>query len=58
MVQAIALGQGLSLHRELLPDEYALELQRLQDHVESRGGSCAVSYGFFLQPASGARTNW
>lgn len=37
----VKLGQGLSLHRELLPDEYALELQRLQDHVESFDGALA-----------------
>jgi ubiquinone biosynthesis protein len=29
----VKLGQGLSLHREFLPDDYVLELQRLQDHV-------------------------
>lgn len=30
----VKLGQGMSLHREFLPDAYALQLQRLQDHVE------------------------
>ncbi len=30
----VKLGQGLSLHRDLLSDEYILALQRLQDHVE------------------------
>ncbi len=30
----VKLGQGLGLHREFLPDEYVIELQRLQDHVE------------------------
>lgn len=30
----VKLGQGLSLHRELLPDDYVAQLQRLQDHVE------------------------
>lgn len=30
----VKLGQGLSLHRELMPDEYVNELQRLQDRVE------------------------
>jgi ubiquinone biosynthesis protein len=30
----VKLGQGLSLHREFLPDDYVAELQRLQDHVE------------------------
>jgi ubiquinone biosynthesis protein len=30
----VKLGQGLSLHRELLPDAYVSQLQRLQDHVE------------------------
>ncbi len=30
----VKLGQGLSLHRELLPDSYVAELQRLQDRVE------------------------
>lgn len=31
----VKLGQGLSLHREFLPDDYVHELQRLQDHVEA-----------------------
>lgn len=30
----VKLGQGLSLHREFLPDAYVAELQRLQDRVE------------------------
>lgn len=29
----IKLGQGLSLHRDLLPDDYVQALQDLQDHV-------------------------
>ena len=29
----VKLGQGLSLHRDLLPDEYIRALQSLQDHV-------------------------
>ncbi len=29
----VKLGQGLSLHRDLLPDEYIRALQDLQDHV-------------------------
>lgn len=29
----VKLGQGLSLHRDLLPDEYTEALQNLQDHV-------------------------
>jgi len=29
----VKLGQGLSLHSELLPDEYIAALQKLQDHV-------------------------
>ncbi len=29
----VKLGQGLSLHSELLPDEYITALQKLQDHV-------------------------
>lgn len=29
----VKLGQGLSLHRELLPDAYVTELARLQDNV-------------------------
>jgi len=29
----VKLGQGLSLHRDLLPDEYILALQSLQDRV-------------------------
>lgn len=30
----VKLGQGLSLHRELLPDDYAAALARLHDRVE------------------------
>lgn len=30
----VKLGQGMSLHRELLSDAYAAQLERLQDHVE------------------------
>ncbi len=30
----VKLGQGLALHRELLPDDYVAALSRLQDHVE------------------------
>lgn len=30
----VKLGQGLSLHRELLPDAYVAELERLQDNVQ------------------------
>lgn len=30
----VKIGQGLSLHRELLPDDYVAALQKLQDHVE------------------------
>jgi ubiquinone biosynthesis protein len=30
----VKLGQGLGLHRELLPDAYVVQLQRLQDHVQ------------------------
>jgi ubiquinone biosynthesis protein len=30
----VKLGQGLGLHREMLPDAYVVQLQRLQDHVE------------------------
>jgi ubiquinone biosynthesis protein len=37
----IKLGQGLSLHRELLPDDYAHELERLQDHVKPFDGRVA-----------------
>jgi ubiquinone biosynthesis protein len=29
----VKLGQGLSLHSELLPDDYIAALQKLQDHV-------------------------
>jgi predicted unusual protein kinase regulating ubiquinone biosynthesis (AarF/ABC1/UbiB family) len=29
----VKLGQGMSLHRDLLPDEYIRALQSLQDHV-------------------------
>jgi len=37
----VKLGQGLSLHRELLPDEYVLALQKLRDHVEPFAGAIA-----------------
>ena len=30
----VKLGQGMSLHRELLSDAYAAQLERLQDHVK------------------------
>lgn len=30
----VKLGQGLSLHSELLPDDYIAALQKLQDHVD------------------------
>lgn len=30
----VKLGQGMSLHRELLPDAYVAQLERLQDHVQ------------------------
>ena len=30
----VKLGQGMSLHRELLSDAYASQLERLQDHVK------------------------
>ena len=39
----VKLGQGLSLHREFLPDDYVLELQRLQDHVEPFDAALARS---------------
>lgn len=29
----VKLGQGLSLHGEILPDDYIAALQKLQDHV-------------------------
>ncbi len=29
----VKLGQGLSLHGELLPDDYIVALRKLQDHV-------------------------
>lgn len=37
----VKLGQGLSLHRELLPDAFVRQLQRLQDHVEPFGAALA-----------------
>ena len=37
----VKLGQGLSLHRDLLPDEYIRALQSLQDHVASFPGEAA-----------------
>ncbi|MCV5233171.1 AarF/UbiB family protein, partial [Escherichia coli] len=30
----VKLGQGMSLHRELLPDAYVAQLERLQDRVQ------------------------
>lgn len=39
----VKLGQGLSLHRELLPDDYVEALQKLQDHVEAFGADAARS---------------
>ena len=38
----IKLGQGLSLRRDLLPDDYVDALQALQDHVASFDGKVAV----------------
>jgi ubiquinone biosynthesis protein len=37
----VKLGQGLSLHSELLPDDYIAALQKLQDHVEPFSGDLA-----------------
>lgn len=37
----VKLGQGLSLHSELLPDEYIAALQKLQDHVAPFSGEWA-----------------
>lgn len=37
----VKLGQGLSLHSELLPDDYIAALQRLQDHVSPFSGDLA-----------------
>lgn len=39
----VKLGQGLSLHRELLPDDYVTALQKLQDHVEPFPGELAIT---------------
>ncbi len=38
----VKLGQGLSMHRELLPDDYVAALTSLQDHVEPFPGEVAV----------------
>ncbi|HCY64702.1 MAG TPA: AarF/ABC1/UbiB kinase family protein [Oxalobacteraceae bacterium] len=37
----VKLGQGLSLHSELLPDDYIAALQKLQDHVGPFSGDLA-----------------
>ena len=39
----VKLGQGLSLHSELLPDDYIAALQQLQDHVGPFPAELAVS---------------
>jgi len=39
----IKLGQGLSLYRDLLPDDYIEALQILQDHAAPFDGALAVS---------------
>ena len=39
----VKLGQGLSLHRELLPDDFVAALQKLQDHVVPFSGEVARS---------------
>ena len=38
----VKLGQGLSMHRELLPDDYVAALTSLQDHVVPFQGELAV----------------
>ncbi|HKQ29665.1 MAG TPA: AarF/UbiB family protein [Burkholderiales bacterium] len=38
----VKLGQGLSLHRDLLPDDYIRALQNLQDHVVPFADAIAV----------------
>jgi ubiquinone biosynthesis protein len=38
----IKLGQGLSLHREFLPDDYVLALQNLQDHTSPFPAEIAI----------------
>ena len=38
----VKLGQGLSMHRELLPDDYVVALIGLQDHVVPFPGELAV----------------
>jgi ubiquinone biosynthesis protein len=38
----VKLGQGLSMHRELLPDDYVAALTSLQDHVQAFPGEAAV----------------
>lgn len=37
----VKLGQGLSLHSELLPDDFVVALQKLQDHVAPFPGDLA-----------------
>jgi ubiquinone biosynthesis protein len=39
----VKLGQGLSLHSELLPDDYIAALQKLQDHVSPFSGELAIA---------------
>jgi len=38
----VKLGQGLSLHYDLLPDEYVIALQSLQDHVHTYDSEIAI----------------
>lgn len=39
----VKLGQGLGLHRELLPDGFIVALQKLQDHVASFPTASAIA---------------
>jgi len=50
----VKLGQGLSMHRELLPDDYIAALTDLQDHVESFPGALAVHE---IETALGGKVN-
>lgn len=50
----VKLGQGLSLHSELLPDDFVIALQKLQDHVGPFPGdlACAEIERSFGRPLS------
>ena len=50
----VKLGQGLSMHRELLPDDYIAALTDLQDHVQPFPGAMAVQE---IETALGGNVN-